>query len=180
MSRALVRRLKLTTIHDISNAWAGLGSALSSVCKQTRKPASLWATIAVTTYLLCISVLHVTSSTLIQFQTFNSSMMTNVSTTLGWVDMTSSENPVVITASLPVISRFPGLVPAGISNNIVYDTANELCSWTRHSECNDGNLELRITSKCHVLSRWRRSRCFAWQWKVCCDGCIFPMYVNIV
>ncbi|KAG2110051.1 hypothetical protein BD769DRAFT_1674726 [Suillus cothurnatus] len=122
MSRALVRRLKLTTIHDISNAWAGLGSALSSVCKQTHKPASLWATIAVTTYLLCISVLHVTSSTLIQFQTFNSSMTTNVSTTLGWVDMTSSENPVVITASLPVISRFPGLVPAGISNNIVYDT----------------------------------------------------------
>ncbi|KAG2089818.1 hypothetical protein BD769DRAFT_419917 [Suillus cothurnatus] len=122
MSRALVRRLKLTTIHDISNAWAGLGSALSSICKQTRKPASLWATIAVTTYLLCISVLHVTSSTLIQFQTFNSSMTTNVFTTLGWVDIPSSANLPAIAASLPVISRFPGLVPAGISNNTVYDT----------------------------------------------------------
>ncbi|KAG1836970.1 hypothetical protein DFJ58DRAFT_157585 [Suillus subalutaceus] len=35
MSRALVHRLKLTTIHDISSAWAGLGSALSNVWKQT-------------------------------------------------------------------------------------------------------------------------------------------------
>ncbi|KAG1799954.1 uncharacterized protein BJ212DRAFT_1581685 [Suillus subaureus] len=124
ISRALVRRLKLTTIHDISNAWAGLGSALINVWKQTRVPASLWATTAVTTYLVCISVLHVTSSTLLQFQTFNSSMTTNISTTLGWVDISSrvSENPVAMTASLPAISRFPGFLSAGISNNTVYDT----------------------------------------------------------
>ncbi|KAG1876467.1 hypothetical protein DFJ58DRAFT_177250, partial [Suillus subalutaceus] len=31
ISRTLMRRVKLTTIHDISGAWAGLGSALSSV-----------------------------------------------------------------------------------------------------------------------------------------------------
>ncbi|KAG1736318.1 hypothetical protein EDB19DRAFT_1910270 [Suillus lakei] len=89
MSRALVRRLKLTSIHDISGAWAGLGSALSSVCKQTGIPASLWATTAVTAYLVCISVLHITSSTILQFQTFNSSMTTYVPTTLGWVDVST-------------------------------------------------------------------------------------------
>ncbi|KAG2344926.1 hypothetical protein BDR05DRAFT_989091 [Suillus weaverae] len=77
ISRALIRRLKLTAIHDISGAWAGIGSALSSVWKQADIPASLWATTAVTAYLVCISVLHVTSSTLLQFQTFNSSMTTH-------------------------------------------------------------------------------------------------------
>ncbi|KIK40917.1 hypothetical protein CY34DRAFT_806710 [Suillus luteus UH-Slu-Lm8-n1] len=122
MSSALIRRLKLTTIHDVSSAWAGLGSALSSVWKQTSIPASLWATAAVTTYLVCISVLHITSSTLLHFQTFNSSMPTNVSTTLGWVDVTGISNPVPITASLPAISQFPGLISAGLSNNTVYDT----------------------------------------------------------
>ncbi|KAG2110030.1 hypothetical protein BD769DRAFT_1691600 [Suillus cothurnatus] len=122
ISKALVCRLKLTTIHDISGAWAGLGSALSSVWKQTRTPASLWATTAVTTYLICISVLHVTSSTLLQLQTFNSSMTTNVSTTLGWVNISNSENSVALAASLPAISLFPGLASAGISNNTVYDT----------------------------------------------------------
>ncbi|KAG1774256.1 hypothetical protein EV702DRAFT_538635 [Suillus placidus] len=128
MSRALVRRLKLTAIHDIFGAWAGLGSALSSVWKQAHIPASLWATTAVTTYLVCISVLHVTSSTLLQFQTFNSSMTTRVSTTLGWVDVSNPtvvewtiENWGAITASLPVISQFPGLVSTGLSSNTVYD-----------------------------------------------------------
>ncbi|KAG2335793.1 hypothetical protein BDR05DRAFT_971422, partial [Suillus weaverae] len=128
ISRALIRRLKLTAIHDISGAWAGLGSALSSVWKQADIPASLWATTAVTTYLVCISVLHVTSSTLLQFQTFNFSMTTHVSTTLGWVDGSDSGtvgwtplNWGSITTSLPVISRFSGLVSAGLSNNTVYD-----------------------------------------------------------
>ncbi|KAG2120226.1 hypothetical protein DEU56DRAFT_747020 [Suillus clintonianus] len=129
MSRTLVRRLKLTSIHDISGAWGGLGSALSSVWKQIGVPASSWATTAVTTYLICISVLHVTSSTLLQFQTFNSFMTTNVSTTLGWVDPSNFtldwvvENWEVVTASLPAISQFPGLISIGLSNNTVYDTS---------------------------------------------------------
>ncbi|KAG2041022.1 hypothetical protein BDR03DRAFT_77522, partial [Suillus americanus] len=40
MSRTLVRRQKLTAIHDISSAWAGLGSAFSSVWQQIDIPAS--------------------------------------------------------------------------------------------------------------------------------------------
>ncbi|KAG1831158.1 hypothetical protein DFJ58DRAFT_848311 [Suillus subalutaceus] len=154
MSRALVRRLKLTTIHDISSAWAGLGSALSSVWKQTHISASLSATTAVTTYLVCISVLHVTSSTLLQFQTFNSSITTNVSTTLGWVDVSSTtENPVAITGSLPAISRFPGLVSAGISNNTVYDTL-QTSSVVGRATVN----ATTITSSCGLLPNVTYSR----------------------
>ncbi|KAG2738518.1 hypothetical protein P692DRAFT_201798383 [Suillus brevipes Sb2] len=146
MSSALIRRLKLTTIHDVSSAWAGLGSALSSVWKQTSIPASLWATTAVTTYLVCISVLHITSSTLLQFQTFNSSMPTNVSTTLGWVDVTNVFNPVPITALLPAISQFSGLISAGLSGNTVYDTL-QTSSVIGHATVN----ATTITSNCGLI-----------------------------
>ncbi|KAG2757956.1 hypothetical protein P692DRAFT_20710186 [Suillus brevipes Sb2] len=127
LSRALRHRLKLTSIHDISGAWSGLGSALSSVWKQTAIRASVWTTTAVTAYLVCISVLHVTSSTLLQFQTFNTTMATNVSTTLGWVDISNPYVPWAdinwgtVTASLPAISQFSGIVSPGLSNSTVYD-----------------------------------------------------------
>ncbi|KAG2752116.1 hypothetical protein P692DRAFT_20830339 [Suillus brevipes Sb2] len=147
MSSALIRRLKLTTIHDVSSAWAGLGSALSSVWKQTGIPASLWATAAVTTYLICISVLHITSSTLLHFQTFNSSLPTNVSTTLGWVDLTNFIfNPIPITASLPAISQFSGLISAGLSGNTVYDTL-QTSSAVGHAMVN----ATTITSNCGLI-----------------------------
>ncbi|KAG1744345.1 hypothetical protein EDD22DRAFT_786287, partial [Suillus occidentalis] len=153
VSRALVSRLKLTSIHDISGAWAGIGSALGSVWKQTGTPASLWATTAVTAYLVCISVLHVTSSTLLQFQSFNSTMTTTVSTTLGWTDVTAGTlanwedmNWGAITASLPAISRFPGILSAGLSNNTVYDTL-QTSSVAGHATVN----ATTITSNCGLL-----------------------------
>ncbi|KAG2121113.1 hypothetical protein DEU56DRAFT_835171 [Suillus clintonianus] len=149
ISRALVRRLKLTSIHDISGAWAGLGSALNTVWKQTGVRASLWATTAVATYLVCISVLHVTSSTLLQFQTFNSSITTNVSTTLGWVDLSTSSSlnnwKTIITTSLPTIIQFSGLVSTGLSINTVYDTS-KTNSIVGYAEVN----ATTITSSCAV------------------------------
>ncbi|KAG2342610.1 hypothetical protein BDR05DRAFT_963797 [Suillus weaverae] len=160
ISRALIRRLKLTAIHDISGAWAGLGSALSSVWKQTGIPASLWATTAVTTYLVCISVLHVTSSTLLQFQTFNFSMTTHVSTTLGWLSVSGTDAVVwtppnwgAITTSLLVINQFPGLVSAGISNNTVYDTP-QTSSVVGHATVN----ATTIASNCGLLPNVTYSR----------------------
>ncbi|KAG0691639.1 hypothetical protein DFH29DRAFT_1016108 [Suillus ampliporus] len=112
-------------IHDITGAWAGLSSALSSVWRQTNIPASWWTTFAVTAYLASISVLHVTSSTLLQFQTFNTSMVTSVPTTLGWpndISYGSDMNWELMTASLPVVNHLPGLVTAGLSNTTLYDT----------------------------------------------------------
>ncbi|KAG1808619.1 uncharacterized protein BJ212DRAFT_1484880 [Suillus subaureus] len=125
ISRTLIRRVKLTTIHDISGAWAGLGSALSNVWRQTDVPASWWTTSAVAIYLASIAVLHVTSSTLLQFQTFNASMTTSVSTTLGWLDdssYSSFANLGLITPSLPVVNHLTGLASAGLSNTTLYDT----------------------------------------------------------
>ncbi|KIK44118.1 hypothetical protein CY34DRAFT_654490 [Suillus luteus UH-Slu-Lm8-n1] len=128
MSRTLVRRQKLTAIHDISGAWAGLGSALISVRQQIDIPASWWMTSAVTVYLASISVLHVTSSTLLQFQSFNTSRTTYVQMTQGWLldqfdlGMSPSLDWSPITASFPVVSQLFGLVSVGLSNSTVYDT----------------------------------------------------------
>ncbi|KAG0694159.1 hypothetical protein DFH29DRAFT_1083931 [Suillus ampliporus] len=149
ISRTLVRRLKLTAIHDISGAWAGLGSALSSVWQQTDIPASWWTTFSVTAYLASISVLHVTSSTLLQLPTFNTSMATSVSTTLGWLDdlsYGSSANWESITASLPVINQLSGLVTTGLSNTTVYDTAQK-SSVVGNATVN----ATTITSRCGLL-----------------------------
>ncbi|KAG1733543.1 hypothetical protein EDB19DRAFT_1216323 [Suillus lakei] len=149
ISRTLARRQKLTAIHDISGAWAGLGSALSSVWRQTVIPASWWMTLAVTTYLAGISVLHVTSSTLLQFQTFNTSMATSVPTTLGWLDDSSyysSANWGSITASLPVVSQLTGLVSAGLSNTTIYDTP-KTASIVGNATVNATS----ITSRCGLL-----------------------------
>jgi hypothetical protein len=85
-------------------------------------------TSAVAIYLACISVLHVVSSTLVQFQTFNTTMTTSVPTALGWQDnslansSTWNVNWGAITASLPVVNQLPGLVSAGLSNTTIYDT----------------------------------------------------------
>ncbi|KAG1848853.1 hypothetical protein C8R48DRAFT_813231 [Suillus tomentosus] len=102
-----------------------LGSAFSSVWRQTDVPSSWWTTSAVAAYLASITVLHVTSSTLLQFQTFNASMTTSVPTTLGWLNdssYSSSMNLGLITLSLPVVNHLTGLASAGLSNTTLYDT----------------------------------------------------------
>ncbi|KAG2127703.1 hypothetical protein DEU56DRAFT_915677 [Suillus clintonianus] len=150
ISRTLVCRLKLTAIHDISSAWAGLGSALSSVWRQSDIPASLWTTAGVTAYLTSMSVLHVTSSTLLQFQPFNASMATSVPTTLGWLydlSIYSDVNWGSITASLPVINQLSGMVTPGLSNTTVYDTL-KTSSITGNATVN----ATTITSHCGLLS----------------------------
>ncbi|KAG2092920.1 uncharacterized protein F5147DRAFT_721711 [Suillus discolor] len=114
ISRTLVRHAKLTAVHDISGAWAGLGSALTSVWRQTDIPASWWTTSAVAAYLASITVLHVTSSTLLQFQTFNASMTTSVPTTLGWLDDSSY--------SYLTRPRTHYHIPTRLSNTTLYDT----------------------------------------------------------
>ncbi|KAG1898901.1 uncharacterized protein F5891DRAFT_1279268 [Suillus fuscotomentosus] len=110
ISRTLVRRVKLTAVHDISGAWAGLGSALTSVWRQTDIPASRWTTSAVAIYLASITGMNNTSP---------------FPTTLGWPHDSSYgsfTNLGPIAASLPVINHLAELVFPGLSNTTLYDT----------------------------------------------------------
>ncbi|KAG1848852.1 hypothetical protein C8R48DRAFT_392675 [Suillus tomentosus] len=151
ISRTLVHGVKLTAVHDISGAWAGFGSAISSIWRQTEVPASWWATSAVAAYLASITVLHVTSSTLLQFQTFNASITTQVPTTLGWPnDLLYNDTLTLelqtITPSLQLINQLTGLVSAGLSNTTLYDTS-EISDIAGHATVN----ATMVTSSCALI-----------------------------
>ncbi|KAG1836969.1 hypothetical protein DFJ58DRAFT_864015, partial [Suillus subalutaceus] len=65
----------------------------------------------------------------------------------------SENNSVAITAPLPAISRFPGFLSAGISNNTVYDTL-QTSSVVGHATVN----ATTITSSCGLLPNVTYSR----------------------
>jgi hypothetical protein len=62
------------------------------------------------------------------------------------VSQYSVQNWGAITASLPVISQFPGLVSVGLSNNTVYDIS-QMGSVVGHATVN----ATTITSSCGLL-----------------------------
>jgi hypothetical protein len=78
LRRDLLRPQSLTSLHDHTSAWLGVGSALSVVRKQTR---TLNRTVVTAVYLLCIFGLHNTIPALLSlvtrsdFQTINATIM---------------------------------------------------------------------------------------------------------
>jgi hypothetical protein len=73
----------LTATHDESAAWAGLGSALLVLWRQTRIAASVVGTLSVTIYLTGISVLHISTPSLFNLQVFDKPNGSNISTQIG-------------------------------------------------------------------------------------------------
>lgn len=65
MKIQLSKHQYLTTTHDISLAWAGLGAALMSLRGQWRLRVSLWQVLTIVIYLTCIALLHVSIPTLV-------------------------------------------------------------------------------------------------------------------
>ncbi|KAG1849961.1 hypothetical protein F4604DRAFT_1959430 [Suillus subluteus] len=176
MSRTLVRRRKLTAIHDILGSWMGLGSALNSLWQQIDISISWWMTFAVTVYLASMSVLHVTSSTLLRLQPFNTSISTAVPTTLAWPYNLSNSAPggdpvnwPPIAASLPIFNKLPGVVSTGLSNTTVYDTplTNAIV----------GNVTVNtttITSRCGLIPNISYNLNYSYLPEQTKDGIFFP------
>ncbi|KAH7918204.1 hypothetical protein BV22DRAFT_1134774 [Leucogyrophana mollusca] len=124
LSRRLSQRQMLTTIHDVTGAWGGLGAALDGLWQQTKVVASPFGVLSVTAYLLNISVLHIASSSIIQFQTFNNTITASAPTAIGWPN--SSVNYagfdwVTISSLAPSVGSLSGLGNAGLANGIIYD-----------------------------------------------------------
>ena len=116
---------KLTQIHDICGAWAGFGAALDALWQQTKVASSVLPIALVAMYFACISVLHVTSSTLMQFQVFN-----DTTTILYFVQEPPWPDTSVDLASLdwaamaslvPFLRDFFGNEPLGLVNSTLYD-----------------------------------------------------------
>ncbi|KAH7917472.1 hypothetical protein BV22DRAFT_935569 [Leucogyrophana mollusca] len=134
ISRHISQRQPLTATHDAIGAWVGLGSALDSLRKQTKLATRPLGIISVTAYLLCTAGLHITSSSIMQFQNFNSSETVSIPTAHGWPDdawfsamvgeMTNSSLSntwTTISSLAPVVGNISAVSTAGLTNGTIYD-----------------------------------------------------------
>lgn len=124
---SLSQRQKLTTAHDISEAWAGLGAAVLTLWQQTKIAASPRAVILVFLYLTCISVLHVASPTIMQFQPYNVTLTTVIASNSTWPDPSVNLSALTwagITPLAPSMSNLNSSVlsTSGLVNSTLYNT----------------------------------------------------------
>ena len=125
VSRAMTRKQSLTSHHDLSQAWTSIGSALFGLWQQAKDTASPCMMLAITTYYLCISVLHVSSTTIMQFEVFSSSKNNTMQSILAWPasfdDTMLSLDWAGLSPIVP-LNQLPSLSTNGLLNSTVYDT----------------------------------------------------------
>ncbi|KIJ64354.1 hypothetical protein HYDPIDRAFT_28797 [Hydnomerulius pinastri MD-312] len=150
LSSTLSRRQKLTAVHDTCMAWKGLGAAINGLWQQTKVAASPCAIAAIVAYLASVSVLHIASSTIMQFQTFNNSLTSTVSSTLVWPGPSVNLSTLDWTNVSPLLSLMddlPALSTNGLTNNRLYDVPSNKSLLT---EANVDATTLR--AQCGLLS----------------------------
>ncbi|KAH7922495.1 hypothetical protein BV22DRAFT_655249 [Leucogyrophana mollusca] len=129
LQRNLLRHQTLTATHDNSGAWSGLGAALISLWRQIKIPAAVWGVLFVTLYLVCIAVLHVTSSSIMNLEVFNASYQATSQTTLGMPNLTNifqaTNDWSSTTAVASVVGQLSELSTIGVSNATVFDTLSD-------------------------------------------------------
>ncbi|KAG1843192.1 hypothetical protein F4604DRAFT_1824867 [Suillus subluteus] len=120
----VTRRQTITALHDTVNAWKGLGSALECLWRQSTIPASWWSILSITAYLACVFSLHVVSSSIIQLQTFNSTVDASATKISYWpspdVDMMTIQWQ-TISALVPTLGRFANPQGMGLHGATLYD-----------------------------------------------------------
>jgi len=123
-SRLLRHKETLTSLHDLTKAWCGVGSAMDSLWQQISVASSPCKVTAVMVYLLSISAIHISASSIMQFENFNNIIETSVSTTVGWPGPSvnlSSMDWATITSLAPFVHEFAGWSTAGLTNGTLYD-----------------------------------------------------------
>ncbi|KAF8449309.1 hypothetical protein L210DRAFT_3640903 [Boletus edulis BED1] len=124
LSATFSSKKKLTQIHDICSAWSGLGAALSTLWSQTKVASSVWSVVLVAVYFACVSVLHVASSTIMQFQPFNHTITRTVPAVATWpgpsVNLSTLDWTTAI-GTLPFLQNLYGNTTNGLANNTLYD-----------------------------------------------------------
>lgn len=78
----LLTRQTLTSIHDKSGAWLGLGSAVMAVWQQTKLRTGAWGISAITVYLLSVFALHITIPGLLHVVPYNATVAASYPTRL--------------------------------------------------------------------------------------------------
>ncbi|KAJ7189508.1 hypothetical protein GGX14DRAFT_609220 [Mycena pura] len=121
----------LTAIHDKSLAWAGTGSAFSTLYEQIKSPGPCLEILIICLYLATISGLHVTTSALVSVESFNLSVSTKVQTRSipEWSDTGVHNSTLNYIASngaiLPWINGLDDSKTLGLSNGSLYDVLEQ-------------------------------------------------------
>ncbi|EKM52147.1 uncharacterized protein PHACADRAFT_151151 [Phanerochaete carnosa HHB-10118-sp] len=109
-------RQTLTSLHDKSNAWLGLGAACGSLWDQFKLRAAMVGVVYITVYLLGVWLLHITIPTALNVVPFNATAPTVFSTVLA--NTTNNADYASAYDILPVYDQVPML---GLQDNMVYD-----------------------------------------------------------
>ena len=80
MRSILMRRTTVTELHDVTQFWAGLGSAVSNLYRQIKVPSATLAPLVAFLYLAGIAGLHITTPALFGVEVFISDLSTPVKT----------------------------------------------------------------------------------------------------
>jgi len=89
MRGILMRKTTVTGLHDVSQSWSGLGSAMSNLYNQTKVRATLSAPFLAFLYLICTAGLHITTPALLGVEIFSSNESVPINTH-GWLDWTKT------------------------------------------------------------------------------------------
>ena len=120
------RPQKLTATHDVSGAWSGLGAAIATLWQQTNVAASTRATLLVFLYLSCISILHVASPTIMEFQAYNATSTMTVPSNTTSPDLSINLTILDMATTAPLVplvfNNLTGLSTDGLINSTLYDT----------------------------------------------------------
>ena len=110
-SKLIAQRHYLTAVHDIANAWTGIGATAYALWQQKKLPSSIWAVNGVAIYLACVSVMHIASSTIMQFTAFNSTSIISAQTLVAWPNSSVLSNSTWIYAihAMPPITLIDDL-----------------------------------------------------------------------
>ncbi|KAF8431895.1 hypothetical protein L210DRAFT_3633500 [Boletus edulis BED1] len=157
ISKLLAQRQHLTTVHDIANAWTGIGAAFSTLLQQNHLPSSIWAIIGVALYLGCVSVMHIASTTIMEFTAYNSTSITSIPTLVTWPNSSVIANGSWTYAiqTVPPISLVNDLQTNGLLNNTIYDILTTTQSNFANATVNATSLQ----ATCGLLSNlsWHNS-----------------------
>jgi len=83
---SLLRESTVTALHDVSQSWSGLGSAIGNLYRQFEHRAAISAPVIAFLYLAGIAGLHITTPALFGVQVFEGEEMVPVKTygTINW------------------------------------------------------------------------------------------------
>ena len=123
ISAIIAEKHYLTAVHDITQAWTGTGAALHALWQQTKVASSIWTILGVISYLACLSTLHIASTTIMQFTSFNSSSIITIHSSMAMPNATVLTNGTWQTTMLeiPPNNLLSNIQTIGLLNNTLYD-----------------------------------------------------------